>query len=282
LDYMHSDTLETTGGEIRGQLRDLRLMGAALLINFIIVPLLGLVLVKVFVLPPDTKAGFLMLALSPGGPFALQFARVSKGNRVLAVALLFIFSSLAVLTTPVLVALLFPAAESGRLPFTELVALLMLILVVPVFAGRAWQRLAPTAAPKLGQRLGVLSIVIFIIGAMAGSKYRSSAIKSLGAGGIEAIVVLTLCSWVISWLLGGPEVRNRKVLAISTSMRNVGVCWPIAVTYFPGTEVVVPILAFSGISIPMNMVFALITGLTLRDTEVSARPARAGTAERSG
>ena len=45
--------------------------------------------------------------------------------------------------------------------------------------------------------------------------------------------------------------------------------------YFPGTAVVVPILAFSGISIPMNMLFALITGRTLRDPEPSARPVEA-------
>ena len=50
---------------------------------------------------------------------------------------------------------------------------------------------------------------------------------------------------------------------------------PIAANYFPGTEVVAPILAFSGLSIPMNMLFALITGRTLRDTEASAKPVEA-------
>jgi hypothetical protein len=39
-------------------------------------------------------------------------------------------------------------------------------------------------------------------------------------------------------------------------MRNVGVCLPIASNYFAGTEVSVPMLAFSGIMIPMNKVFA--------------------------
>jgi len=48
-------------------------------------------------------------------------------------------------------------------------------------------------------------------------------------------------------------------------MRNVGVCLPIASSYFTGTEVTVPMLAFSGIMIPMNMVFALVTGRMLRD-----------------
>ena len=60
--------------------------------------------------------------------------------------------------------------------------------------------------------------------------------------------------------MGGPEIRNRKVLAISSSMRNVGVCLPIASNYFAGTDVTVPMLAFSGIMIPMNMVFSVVAG----------------------
>jgi predicted Na+-dependent transporter len=47
-------------------------------------------------------------------------------------------------------------------------------------------------------------------------------------------------------------------------MRNVGLCVPIAANYFSGTDVSVPLLAFSGIMIPMNMVFALVTGRALR------------------
>jgi BASS family bile acid:Na+ symporter len=93
--------------------------------------------------------------------------------------------------------------------------------------------------------------------------------------GIASIVVLIFSSWVVGWFFGGPEIRNRKVLAISTSMRNAGVCFPIAVNHFSGTEVVTPILAFSGISIPLNMLLALITGFTLRDTKESANPVKA-------
>ena len=80
-----------------------------------------------------------------------------------------------------------------------------------------------------------------------------------------AIVILTVVCWVVGWTLGGPEIRNRKVLAISTAMRNFGICVPLAANYFPGSEVMAPILAFSGISIPMNMVFALVTAKALSD-----------------
>lgn len=272
--YMISVMLETTRGELIKTLGDISLTGRALLANVVIIPVLGIVLAHLFDLRPEVRLGFLLLAVAPGGPFALQFARVSKGNRVLAVALLVLLSAIAVLVTPALVELLFPSG-TGRLPFVWLLTLLLSLIVAPLLVGRALQRLMPEVAPKLGRFLGTLSIVIFIIGAVSAGKYRTPAIKSMGADGIGAIIALTFGSWVIGWLLGGPEIKNRKVLAISTSMRNVGVCFPIAVNYFPGTEVVAPILAFSGISIPMNMLFALITGRTLRDTEASVKPVEA-------
>jgi BASS family bile acid:Na+ symporter len=249
-------------------------MGRALLANFIVIPVLGVILVRAFDLPPAIRIGLLMLAFSPGGLLALQFARVSKGNRVLAVALLFIFCLLAVLITPAL-ALLFFQREEGRLPFVWLLLMLSLLVVAPLFAGRALQKLIPEHAPKLGLWLGRLSIVIFIIAAVTAGRYKSPAIKLMGTNGIAAIVILILGAWAVGWLLGGPEIKNRKVFAISTSMRNVGVCLPIAANYFSGTDVAVPLLAFSGIMIPMNMVFSLITGRTLRDTETSARPVTA-------
>jgi BASS family bile acid:Na+ symporter len=105
-------------------------------------------------------------------------------------------------------------------------------------------------------------------------RFKTPAIKALSTDGIVAIIALTLVCWVVGWMLGGPEIRNRKVLAISTAMRNFGICVPLAVYYFPGTEVLAPILAFSGISIPMNMVFALVTARTLHDPIAS--PAAAG------
>lgn len=265
--YMFSVPLETTSGEIMRTFGDLNLMGRALLANFVVIPILGIVIGRFFDLPPDVRTGFFLLAMAPGGLLALQFARVSKGNRVFAVALLFVFCLLAILITPALVLLFFHKEQAGKLPFGWLILLLLLLVVLPAIVGRVLQRLIPKTAPKLGLWLGRLSIVIFIIAAVMAGRFKTPAIKLMGTNGIGAIVLLVISAWIVGWLLGGPEVRNRKVLAISSSMRNVGVCLPIASDYFAGTDVSVPMLAFSGIMIPMNMVFALVTGRLLSDKQ---------------
>jgi BASS family bile acid:Na+ symporter len=272
--YMFSVPLETTSGEIIGTLARWNLMGRALLANFIIIPILGVIIARFFDLPPEIRTGFYLLALTPGGPLALQFARVSKGNRTFAVALLFLFCLLAILITPGLVLLFFSREGAGKLPFAMMIMILVLLIVVPAVIGRGLQRLIPEQAPKLGLWLGRLSIMIFIVAAATAGRYKSPAIKMMETNGIAAIILLIIGSWVVGWLLGGTEIRNRKVLAIASSMRNIGVCLPIASSYFLATDVVIPVLAFSGIMIPMNMVFALITGRALHDKEEIAKPVK--------
>ena len=249
-------------------------MGRALLANFVIIPILGVIIARFFDLPPEIRTGFYLLALTPGGPLALQFARVSKGNRTFAVALLFLFCLLAILITPGVVLLFFPREGAGRLPFAMMIMMLVLLIVMPAVIGRGLQRLIPEHAPRLGMWLGRLSIVIFIIAVAMAARYKSPAIKAMGTNGIAAIVLLIIGSWVVGWLLGGTEIRNRKVLAIASSMRNIGVCLPIASSYFLETDVAIPVLAFSGIMIPMNMVFALVTGRALHDKEELAKPVK--------
>jgi BASS family bile acid:Na+ symporter len=148
-----------------------------------------------------------------------------------------------------------------------MIMMMLFLIILPAAVGRLLQTLIPGHAPKLGLWLGRLSIVVFIIAAVMAGQYKTPSIKLMGMYGIGAIVVLIGASWIVGWLLGGPEIKDRKVLAISSSMRNVGVCLPIASNYFSGTDVSIPMLAFSGLMIPMNMVFALATGRMLRDRE---------------
>jgi predicted Na+-dependent transporter len=112
--YMLSVPLETTRGEIVKTLGHLNLMGRALLANFVIIPIIGILIAQFFDLPREIRTGFLLLVMAPGGLLALQFARVSKGNRVFAVALLFVFCLLAILITPAVVLLVLSQRGSGK------------------------------------------------------------------------------------------------------------------------------------------------------------------------
>src|SRR5262249_17707594 len=129
--YMLSVPLETTRGEIIKTLGHLNLMGRALLANFVFIPILGIIIARYFDLPPEIKTGFLLFVIAPGGLLALQFARISNGNRVFAVALLFVFCLLAILLTPAVVLLFFRGDGAGQSPVPWLIPMLFILLLAP-------------------------------------------------------------------------------------------------------------------------------------------------------
>ncbi len=267
--YMFSVGLETKPNEIITLLKSPKFIFNALFANLVLVPVVCLILLKVFTLSPDIKTGLLLLAFAPGGLFALNFARVSKGNVHLAVALLILLAVVGIIFTP-LFAQFFLGADQKIVRILRLMFLLLMLIPLPILLGK-WlaQHMQTDRAEKLAKFIGTLSIVLFVLVTFLSSGAKKPAMKSMGINGVAFIALLVIISWTIGWILGGKEVRDKKTMAIATSLRNVGVCLPIAIHDFSGTNVFVPILAFSGISIPMNFLFSLVTKFAFRDEEES-------------
>ena len=61
---------------------------------------------------------------------------------------------------------------------------------------------------------------------------------------------------VIGWMIGG-DADMRRVLAASTSMRNVVIVLYIARYCFPGTNVYMVPIAYLSLMVPANMMFHL-------------------------
>lgn len=66
-------------------------------------------------------------------------------------------------------------------------------------------------------------------------------------------------SMIIGWFMGGPQNDTRGVLATVTSMRNVALCLLIVMKSFSGRGMEVPLVAFSALMIPSNLIFTLVS-----------------------
>jgi BASS family bile acid:Na+ symporter len=256
--YVMSVGMETKHREVVSELKGSKLAGIALLINFIVIPFVGFLLTRFLQLDQDIKIGLLLLSFTPGGLFALNFARVSKGNTHLAVDLLLYLTVPAIVITPLLLHF-FLDREVHIFRTIGMMLLLLMLILAPLIAGRYLGKLLqPGISEKIAKWMGTLSIILFIAITLLTSSLKSPAMKSIGNSGLIFIVLLVLISWGVGWFSGGHDTSNKKTLAIATSLRNVGICLPLALREFAGTDVVVPILAFSGISIPMNMLFSIV------------------------
>jgi bile acid:Na+ symporter, BASS family len=254
--FLLSVALEKPKQEILALMKS-SLMGRSLFANFILLPILGMILAWLFRLPPDTSVGFLMVALAPGGMLGLHFARIAKGNLAYAVGLIFLLSLLSIVITPALIYLIFPgiAARDGFI--VSLLGRLLLFIIPPFLAAQIIQHWLASIATKLQKLSSFLSIVLFIILTVLTSKLKVLDTQALAWNGLAAIVVFIGMAWFIGWQLGGPELANRKVLAISTSMRNVAICFLIATTSVVNQNAEAMMIGFSVLLTPMNLVFAI-------------------------
>ena len=254
--FLFSVALEESKAELITSLKS-GLMAKSLLINFILLPLTGIILARLFYLSAEISSGFLTVASAPGGLLSLHFARVAKGNLRYAVGLVFLLSILSVIITPLLIHLIFPGIVVVNLPISSVIGLLSLLILPPLLLGQMVRYYLRGITPILQKLASFSSIALFITLTILTSTPKDLDVEILAWNGIAAIITFILAAWSISWWLSGADIESRKVLAIGTSMRNIAICSAISNMGVLGSKAEVVIVGFNAISTPMNLVFAI-------------------------
>ena len=265
---MASIGLKVTMVEIASSLCDRSLMVRSLVVNIIIVPLLGLLLVTIVPMSQDVKVGILLLAVSPGGPNAIQFTSKTKGALCYAASLLFILTLLSVLLSPVIVNFMLPVSTSVTLRYERVIMFLFLFILLPLLAGLGVHRVSKRIADMLSKPIALCGTVFFVVVVILMLAQRKQAMAALSKTELAAMIVFIILTMIIGWLLGGPSIETRRVLATNTSMRNAALCFVMATKGFPDTNVIVTVVAFSGLMIFPNMLLTVYEIIKERKSSV--------------
>lgn len=254
---MLSIGLKAAPADLLSALRRRGLMVRSLVANFLIIPVLGLVMVKATAMSTDVAVGLLLLAAAPGGLNAIQFTSKTSSGLSYAAALLFVLSFLSMLLSPVIASLMLPAGTPLTLPYGRIIAVLLLCVLLPLLAGLGVRRAWPRGAQALAKPMALCGTLAFVVVVVLLMAWRKQAMSQLKAAEVAAMLGFILASMVVGYLLGGPGKDTRTILATATSMRNAALGLVIAVNSFPGTNVDVAVIAFSALMIPPNMLFTV-------------------------
>jgi bile acid:Na+ symporter, BASS family len=265
---MLSTGLQANRERLAAILKNYGLLSRALLANFIIIPVVGFLAVRLFQLDADIATGLLLMAIAPGVPFVVLAGGRGKGGSLgFAIALAFIMPALSVLTVPITAKLVFPASEVTHLSLTQVLVQLVLFQLVPLLVGILIAARAPTLGAKLARPfnfIAILSLVALVV-LIAPTMAKSVAVV-FGSRGLLADLCVVVLSVVAGWLLGGPEAEFRRTLAIGTALRNIGLCALLATTFFPGTLVIQAVMAYLFVQI----IVAAIVGSYFKRTSTRA------------
>jgi bile acid:Na+ symporter, BASS family len=250
-----------------------RLMAQAVLANYVCVPAAAVGLLLLFRAEPVIAAGFLIAAACPGAPYGPPLTAMAKGNVAVSVGLMVVLAGSSALLAPLLLFLLLPfmsGDDSLNVNVAKMVFALLMTQLVPLGVGLTFRQWRPNLAARLLKSAKLLSIILNVsmIGLILVVHFQT--LMAIRLRGFVGMLVLVLAALAIGWLLGMPGSSNRRTMAITTSVRNVGVSLVIATSSFPGTPAVTVTLAFG---LFQTIVIALLAlGWGLVGTAKISRP----------
>jgi BASS family bile acid:Na+ symporter len=222
--------LDCTLGDLGYLLRRPAKLARAVLAISILTPAAAVILVSILPLQPVTKAGVVLLSISPVPPFVPGRDRSVGGSREYVYGLFAAFALLGIVIVPLSVEILSRIFGVdmfiGPAPIAKLVATTVLL---PLVIGLVLRQLAPSLAERAAP------IIVKISLAILGVAFIPLLIKVfpvfgvlVGDGTIIASALFALAALAFGHFLGEAEPGNRAALAIAAGTRHPGIAILVA------------------------------------------------------
>lgn len=201
--------------------------------QFTIMPLVAILLTRVFALDESLALGVVLVGCCPGGTASNVITYLAKGDLALSVGMTATSTLLAPVMTPLLVRLL--ADRSVDVDVTGMLLSILWVVILPIAAGLVVKGLWPKVSEKATAYLPAVSslaialIVLIVISANA---------QKLLSGGLLILLVVVLhnlcglgLGWLIGRMLGLPDAK-RRAISIEVGMQNSGLASSLATLHF--------------------------------------------------
>lgn len=221
---MVSMGLSLTLAEIRVPLSDRRLVGTALLANFVLAPAVAFGITTVLPLHQDIVFGLILLSTAAGAPFLPKLAEVAKGNLASAVGLMVLLMVVTIFYLPLVLPLLIGGVEvqSGRIA-RALVVLMLLPLSVGLAARARYGEAAKDLQPAFAQAANIGLLLLIALGVLLNF---DAMLGFVGSYGILAAILFIVTLLLIGYLLG--REGEKRVLGLATAQRNISAALVVA------------------------------------------------------
>ena len=204
-----------------------------ILSQFIIMPLLAFLLVKIFNLDPALAVGVILVGSCPGGTSSNVMTYLAKGDVALSVGMTACTTILAPVVTPALVLLL--GGATINVSYVSMLMSIVQVVLVPIVLGfvinHFFEKFAQACA-KVLPLVSVIAICLIIMAVVA-----ANAAKIMTVGWLIVIVVMlhNLCGYALGYGVGKLMGLNRdqmRTLSIEVGMQNSGLATSLATVHF--------------------------------------------------
>lgn len=212
--------------EILGPLSNIGATLRALLANFVLVPLLALIVLRLLDPPTSLAVGLFLVATAAGAPFLIKLATAADADVALSTTQLLVLLPATIVYMPIVVPLALPEAEVSA---AAIARPLLLTMLLPLVLGLLLRAFAKPWAMVLQPLLGKLSTIALVVLVAATVLDNLPGILTIfRTSAIAAAVIVIAGAFGIGYLLGGRTIRRREVLGLATGQRNISAATVVA------------------------------------------------------
>lgn len=218
------------------------------LLQLFLLPILALLIIKIFGLNQQAAAGLFLLALCPGGATSNLFSFLAKANVALSVCLTGVVSMLS----PIILPIAFVAfvqyngsmeSQAFSLPLLPAMKKLALVTLLPTFIGMCishWASAWSESVLPLIKKVSAIAMLL-VIGALIMA--NQNIIPAMFS--VNGVAVMTLCtvSLFIAYFIATKchiDGADRKTITLEVGVQNAGTAMMVALSIMhqPGLAVI--------------------------------------------
>ena len=225
--------------------RDWSTIATGSLLNLVVIPALGLVAASGLDLSEEIRAGYLLIAFSPGAPYVVKLITIARGEVASSIGLIITLQLAGVVSVPVLAHLFLDSAVG--LEYPQLFAAIVLLQLVPLIVGLIGQGTKRMGSPMTTRAIGALSNASFAaLVALILIHDLPRVVRILEVPVLAATIGLIVASLAIGILLAGSDTAARRSLGLISAARKGGLALVIATSTFGGNaDAVIMIVAYA-------------------------------------
>jgi predicted Na+-dependent transporter len=241
--------------QILTPLKNRKLIIMSLVANFILVPILTLLIVGIVPLSEGLQIGLILVGFAAGAPFLPKLVQVAKGDMAFTAGLMVLLMVITIAYLPVVLPFVLTGVQVNPWDIAKSLILLMLIpLGIALFIRARYEEVAKGLIPTMTMAAN-LSLAAMFIGYFVG--YFDVTYGVIGTGGILVSILLVVGAVIIGYLLGGKDRNNKKVLALGTGQRNLAAAFAVASSNFAANpEVLIEVMDVAVVGLIILMLIA--------------------------
>lgn len=240
--------------EILMHLRSRSFVLKMLLANFILVPLVTILILRITTFDPALKAGLLLFGLCAGAPFLIKLTQTTEHDMALGAATMMMLMLVTVIFVPIVLPLVLTGIDVDAWAIARSLLLQMLL---PIGVGMVLAQCLPpfsrTVQPWIA-KLGNITLYVVLAATLIG--YFPNMLQIVGTGAILVGLVIVLAAFAIGYFLNKGVDHHEDVGALGTAQRNTAAGLIIATQNFDDPNVLVMLTLANTLGIVMLLFLA--------------------------